>query len=104
MTVSLVAYWRVEPAGLTSALRDVVRAKPIIERHGGKVRVQVPIAGDEPDAYSVTVECADWAAYGAYMAALLADREWTTFQGEVLQREGPTTRLVSQTLWMDVPL
>jgi hypothetical protein len=98
------ANWRVEQGGLMSALRDVARAKPIIERHGGHVRVQVPVAGDEPDTYSVTVECADWTAYGAYMAGLLSDREWMTFQSEVLQRQGSTTRLESQSLRMDVPL
>lgn len=104
MTVSMITTWRVKPGGLMTALRDVARAKPIIERHGGTVRVQVPVAGDEPDTYTVTVTCADWPAYGAYMAGLVSDPDWTKFQAEVLQQPAPSTTLESQTLWMDVPL
>jgi hypothetical protein len=104
MAITLTADWRVKQGGLVQAIRDVVKAKPIIERHGGTVRMQVPVAGGEPGTYSVSVTCADWAAYAAYMAGLAADPEWQKFQAKVLQQSDPPSTLEAQTLWMDIEL
>lgn len=97
-----VSTWRPNPGRLQDLLAGIAAAKKIHTRLGANVRVATTQFGGTPLSVVYAIECADWAAFGAFGAKLEADPEWQAMWAAATAN--PSATLVSQNVSVEVAL
>jgi hypothetical protein len=103
MAVAVVTTFTAKPDRYQDFLVDLGKAKAIIEKSGAKdVRVLAGVvAGEATGAVVLTFQCDDFAAYGRYADAVLADPEIARMMTP--SAANPMAGFQSG-LWVDMPL
>jgi len=84
------------------AMAAYAKAKAILERCGGKVRVVSQMFGTTPMTFSVIVESASWAEFGTLSAAVEADAEFQAFLAAA--RADPFGDIIQRSVFSELPV
>lgn len=102
-SVVQVMFLKPRPGGLEVLMRNVGRAKKIVERCGGRMRVWNQLAGGNPGAIAAVIEATDWKTFGEYSARLEGDSEFQAFMNEINSSRDPEADVIRTLMHVEVP-